>query len=125
MLVRIPGGPLLLAGMISATVSTPHCIWTLWTKSANILQAFEVKIVTLCLLPLCARLCLQNRFSRWTAACESLIGGVTDTSAVFYLLPGASNRVQLSPPLPWEKVVELKGPGSYSASGHSRRPDVH
>lgn len=40
---------------------------------------------------------------------QSLIGGIRDTSAVFYLLPTASNRAQLFFfffNLPWEKVVE-------------------
>lgn len=58
---------MLLSGMILAIVSTPHCIWSLSTKSADVLKAFKVKIVAFCLLPLRPWLCSNNGFSRWPA----------------------------------------------------------
>lgn len=41
LLIRIQGGVLSWAGAILAIVPTPHCIWSLLTKPADILKAFR------------------------------------------------------------------------------------
>ena len=66
-LVTLQGGGLLWGSMSLAIVSAPHCLRSLLTNPSASPQAFQVKMVAFCLLPLQAWLCLKNRFSRWTA----------------------------------------------------------
>lgn len=78
-LIRFQGGVLLLlAEMMLAIVSAPHCIWSLLRKPTDIVKAFKVKIVTLCLLP-CGPDCVGKMIFQMDCRLWSLIGGVKDT----------------------------------------------